>query len=147
MSLENLISTLQLSIGPVIVISGVGLLILSMTNRFGRIIDRSRMFTSDLDNASEAERQNIVAQLKILSRRARIVQASITLSSTSVLFIALIIISLFLGAILELEIAVIIVILFILCMLCLIASLILFILDVNLSLQALWLEMPPEGRV
>jgi len=33
MSLESLIPNLQLAIGPVILISGVGLLLLCMTNR------------------------------------------------------------------------------------------------------------------
>lgn len=51
MSLTQLIPTLQLAIGPVILISGVGLLLLSMTNRFGRIIDRARALNRDLRGA------------------------------------------------------------------------------------------------
>ncbi|MGH8016807.1 MAG: DUF2721 domain-containing protein [Opitutaceae bacterium] len=42
MSLNELVPILQLAIGPVIVISGVGLVLLSMTNRYGRVIDRAR---------------------------------------------------------------------------------------------------------
>lgn len=42
MSLADLIPTLQPAIGPVNLVSGVGLLLLSMTNRPGRVIDRSR---------------------------------------------------------------------------------------------------------
>ena len=37
--LHELIPVLQVAIGPVILISGVGLLLLTLTNRFGRIID------------------------------------------------------------------------------------------------------------
>ena len=51
MSLANLIPSLQLSIGPVILISGIGLILLSMTNRFGRVIDRARHLTRDLHGA------------------------------------------------------------------------------------------------
>jgi hypothetical protein len=51
MSLTDLIPTLQLAIGPAILISGVGLISLSMTNRFGRAIDRSRQWTMHLDGA------------------------------------------------------------------------------------------------
>jgi hypothetical protein len=43
MLLNDLMTTLQLSIGPVILISGVGLILLSMSNRFARVIDRSRL--------------------------------------------------------------------------------------------------------
>ncbi len=146
MSLADLIPTLQLSIGPVILISGVGLILLSMTNRFGRVIDRSRLLTQDLHGASDADRLRILSQLRILATRARLIRAGIALAALSVLLAAILIISLFLGALLNLGITAIIVALFILCMLSLISSLLLFISDINLSLKALWLEMPPEGR-
>ena len=146
MSLTDLIPTLQLAIGPVILISGVGLLLLSMTNRFGRVIDRSRILTEDLRRASAAHRGPILAQLMILSRRARIGRAAIALAAVSVLLAAILIITLFLGALLELGMAAAVVILFILCMLTLIASLLLFISDISLSLRAFWLEMPTETR-
>jgi hypothetical protein len=42
MLLHVLVPLLQFAIGPVIVISGVALILLNMTNRYGRIIDRSR---------------------------------------------------------------------------------------------------------
>jgi hypothetical protein len=146
MPLTDLIPTLQLAIGPVILISGVGLILLSMTNRFGRVIDRSRILTEDLRRAPRAARPKILAQLRILSMRARIVRAGITLAALSVLLAAILIITLFLGALLKLDMAAMIVILFVLCMLSLISSLLLFISDMSLSLRAFWLEMPPEAR-
>ena len=146
MTLTDLIPTLQLSIGPVILISGVGLILLSMTNRFGRLIDRARRITRDLQDVSGADRERTIAQLRILSTRARLSRAAIALAALSVLLAVLLIISIFLGALFQLGIAVIIVSLFMLCMLCLFVSLVLFISDINLSLKALWLEMPPEGQ-
>lgn len=146
MSLFDLIPTLQLAIGPVILISGVGLLLLSMTNRFARIIDRSRLLAKDLCGTSETNRDRLIAELRILSNRARIVRAAIACAAISVLLVALLIIALFLGTLLQLSIAHLIVVLFTLCMLSLIFSLLLFISDINLSLKALWLDIPPEGR-
>ena len=146
MSLANLIPTLQLSIGPVILISGIGLILLSMTNRFGRVIDRARHLTRDLRGASDANRVSLLAQLRILSTQARLVRACIALAALSILLAAILIISLFLGELLQLGITGLIVALFIFCMLSLIFSLLLFISDINLSLKALWLEMPPEGN-
>jgi hypothetical protein len=146
MSLADLIPTLQLAIGPVILISGVGLLLLSMTNRLGRVIDRSRLLIRELRAGPEGERARILGELRILSRRATIVRAAIGLASLSVLLAALLVISLFLGALLRLGIAAAIVALFVLCMLSLIASLVAFLYDINLSLKALWLEMPPGGQ-
>ena len=144
MSLTDLIPTLQLAIGPVILISGVGLILLSMTNRFGRVIDRGRILTQDLRHAPRPVRPKIVAQLRILSQRARIVRVGIALAAVSVLLASILIIALFLGALLELQMAVLIVILFVLCMLSLIVSLLMFISDIGLSLKAFWLEMPAE---
>jgi len=143
MSLADLIPTLQLAIGPVILISGVGLILLSMTNRCGRVIDRSRLLLQELRGAPDADRERILAELRILASRAKIVRTGIALAVLSVLLAALLIISLFLGALLRLGIAAVIVTLFILCMLSLVFSLFLFISDINLSLRALWLEMPP----
>jgi len=41
-SLEQIIPELRDAVGPVILISGVGLLLLTFTNRLGRAIDRAR---------------------------------------------------------------------------------------------------------
>jgi hypothetical protein len=146
MSISDLVPTLQLAIGPVILISGVGLILLSMTNRFGRVIDRSRLLTQELRHASDPERARVLDQLRILSRRARLVRAGIAFGAFSVLLAALLIISLFVGTLLELAIAFLIVWLFVLCLLALIVCLVYFISDINLSLRALWLEIPPEGQ-
>ncbi len=146
MSLTDLITTLQLSIGPVILISGVGLILLSMTNRLGRVIDRSRLLSRNLNGTLDTDRVRILAELRVLSSRANLARASIALAVLSVLLASLLIISLFLGALLKMSIAAFIVTLFILCMLSLVSSLILFLVDINLSLKALWLDIPPEGR-
>lgn len=147
MSLTDLIPTLQLAIGPVILISGVGLILLSMTNRFGHIMDRSRNLSGDLRRAPPAVHRKIVAQLRILADRARLLRAAIALAILSVLLASVLIISLFLGALLGLGMAVLIVLLFVLCMLSLIASLVLFILDIRQSLKAFWLELAPQARL
>ncbi|HEX5130952.1 MAG TPA: DUF2721 domain-containing protein [Candidatus Krumholzibacteria bacterium] len=142
MTLTDLVPTLQLAIGPTILVSGIGLVMLSMTNRFSRLVDRSRQLARELRNAPESSHDVVLAELRILARRARIVRTAITLASSSVLLAALLIISLFLGALLELTIAPMIVAIFSLCLLCLVTGLVLFIYDINLSLRALWLEMP-----
>ena len=75
MRLIDLIPILQVAIGPVILISGGGLLLLSMTNRLGRVIDRSRLIVEARRKAPEAERARFSSQLEVLSRRARLVRS------------------------------------------------------------------------
>lgn len=146
MALPDLIPTLQLSVSPVILISGVGLLLLSMTNRFGRIIDRSRSLTKELRASGPTDQPRLRAELQTLARRARLVRSSILLATTSVLLAALLVITLFIGAVFGLDTSSLIVGVFVLCLGTLIGSLLLFLLDINLSLHALWLEMEPERR-
>ena len=147
MRLTELVPILQTAIGPVIVISGVGLLLLSMTNRFGRIIDSSRRLAEAARKAPQTRSDSLLGQLQILARRGRIVRLSITLASVSVLLAAVLVITLFLGALFRFEPVLLVVILFILCMASLIAALLLFIRDINLSLAALELEIQERERI
>ena len=140
-SVAELIPVLQTAIGPVILISGVGLLLLTMTNRLGRAIDRARILDAQIPELQQQERKRKVAQLSILWRRARIIQVAITLASTSALCAAILIVLLFLTALLQIENPWLISTLFILCVVTLISSLLLFIHDVNQSLAALKLEL------
>ncbi|MBC8496908.1 MAG: DUF2721 domain-containing protein [Anaerolineales bacterium] len=144
-SVAQLIPLLQTAIGPVIMISGIGLLLLTMTNRYGRVIDRSRMLVDDLPNAAGENRAKIVAQLQIFWKRARLIRLVIALSSVSALCAAILIIVIFITALWQIETAWIIMSLFILCMMSLIASLTLFIYDINQSLGALKLKLETEG--
>ncbi len=82
LSLESLIPTLQLAIGPVILISGVGLLLLCMTNRIARVIDRARIVAAQCGLAGGDELLNCRAKLGILSRRARILRTSIAMAAS-----------------------------------------------------------------
>jgi hypothetical protein len=146
LSVSELIPVLQTAIGPVILISGVGLLLLTMTNRLGRVIDRARILDSHLVNLSKADRAKKKAQLAILWKRALLIRLSIIMTACSALFAAILVVVLFLTAILTLEIAWLITTLFALCMLSLIGALVTFIQDINDSLAALKLELEdPEG--
>ena len=142
----RLVPILQVAIGPAILISGVGLLLLTMTNRFGRIIDRARQLSRELaalgegEAAAAAARENRLAQLRILSRRTRIVRLAIALACLSALFAALLVMAIFVTALLESESATTITVLFAACLSCLIASLLFFFRDIDLSLSALALE-------
>lgn len=143
MLLHDLIPVLELSIGPVILISGVGLLLVSMTNRYGRIIDRCRIQADFLRShaGGEAYRAGIRHQLDILLRRGRLLRLAIALAALSILQATLLVIILFLIALLKLEISAVIIVLFLGSMVCLIFSIIFFIVDINTSLAALKLEI------
>jgi hypothetical protein len=147
--LSQLIPVLQVAIGPVILISGVGLLLLTLTNRFGRAVDRSRQIGREMREATEAERGGLAGQVEILFLRARVIRLSIIMAALSVLLASVLIIVLFLTALMRLEVGLAITMLFILCLTSLIVSLGAFIRDIQLSLKALRLELGYQrvGRV
>jgi multidrug efflux pump subunit AcrB len=140
-SLEQIIPDLHDAIGPMILISAVGLLLLTLTNRLGRAIDRSRQLKSELPKRNTQERAHVLAQVEIIYRRARMIRLSITLSALSALFAAGLVIALFVTALLQWQQGLLVGILFIASMVSLVVSLVAFIFDINLSLQALKLEL------
>jgi Protein of unknown function (DUF2721) len=140
-TVSELIPVLQIAVGPVILVSGVGLLLLTMTNRLARVIDRSRLLYRELRDNPSLDQASTLGQLKTLTERARMIQRAITLASVSVLLAATLVITLFLTAVFGWEGAWLIGILFIGCMLALIASLVMFIRDLYRSLDALQMEI------
>lgn len=142
MLLADLIVTLQLAIGPVILISGIGLIILSLTNRFGRIVDRTRELSVEYRCSSGTDLSRILSELKILTVRAKVIRNSNFLAVLSVLLVSFIIIGLFWSTLYNFNITYLLIALFISSIISLILSLFLFIYDLELSLRALWIELP-----
>ena len=139
--IRELIPVLQVAIGPVILISGIGLLLLTLSNRFGRAVDRSRHLAREMREVNEQERAGLAGQVEILYRRARLIRLSIIMAAVSVLMASVLIVVLFLTALLKLEVGLGIAFLFVLCLAALIVSLGAFIRDIQLSLKALKLEL------
>ena len=143
-TLADLIPVLQVAIGPVILISGAGLVLLSMTNRIGRAIDRARLLKQELHGQPPEAQRNMHAQLSILAHRAHLLRQAIILLCVSILLAALLIISLFLAALLRWEAGWLILVLFVGCLAALIAAMVPFIEDVNQSLKALELDLSTD---
>ncbi len=139
--LPDLVPILQVAIAPVILISGVGLLLLSLTNRFGRAVDRTRQIHREMSNSGAPARPRLAHQVKVIYQRARLIQISIVLAALSALFAALLILSLFFAVLLKWEGGLVISGFFVACLVFLVASLVTFIMDIRLSLKALKLEL------
>jgi hypothetical protein len=140
-SLEQIIPNLRDAVGPVILISGVGLLLLTMTNRLGRAIDRARVLKHEFAGLPNPERARAQAQIDILYRRAKIIRVSILFAVLSALLAALLMITVFICALLGPGFAWLAAAIFIACLGSLSVSLVAFLGDINLSLHALKLEL------
>jgi hypothetical protein len=134
------IDFLQACITPVALISGVGLLLLTITNRLGRTIDRTRQLVAELDEAEISRAWKKEAEIRILYKRSRILRNSIAAMVISVISSSLIIPILFFMILLEVDLRVVGYPLFVVSILSILVSSIYFFIDVRLSLRALRLE-------
>jgi hypothetical protein len=73
------------------------LLLLTLTNRFGRLLDRARLLSRDRARSGQ-DAEGASAQIDILHRRAAILRLSIILGAVAVLLVAVLILTLFVSA-------------------------------------------------
>jgi len=130
-----------------ILISGVGLILLTMTNRMGRIVDRVRNLSAEQMRIVDARQNAREAQIQILLVRARLVRTAIVLITISALIAAVMIIVLFFSAVFNFNSALVTGGLFVACMMSISASLLFFIADINRSLLALKLEVSETSKI
>jgi hypothetical protein len=137
-SISDLAQIIQLAVAPVFLLAGIAGFLNVMSIRLGRIIDRSRIVEAFFDTHSDEKiLSNFAIELNFLKRRMTIIHRSISFCSISALLVCLLIVGLFIGESLELQITAIVIGLFVLSMLLLIAALILFLVEINLATQQL----------
>ena len=140
-NLAELIPALQLAIGPVVLISGVGLLLLSMTNRLGRVIDRTRALRHAYVSAPAEQRLPIEKQIRIVQFRAHLIRSAILYAAISILCVAALIFAIFLFALMSINATVLIAILFSASMIALMVSLVYFLRDMYQALAAVEIDI------
>ena len=138
---SSLLPIIQLAITPVILISGMGALMLTLTNRMARIVDRTRSLAGQVRGAATEDRGHFESQLAILWHRAKLLRMAVTFAGLSMLIACGLIIVIFAAAVLERDLAVVAMIFFMGSILLLIAALVAFLRDIYVSLHALHLEV------
>ncbi len=139
----SVVQILTAAIAPVIVISGVGLVLLSISNRYGRALDRARALLKEIEHgdAAAAGAIRLDEQLQRTYRRARLLRSSMIFGSASIFFVSLTVLALFAEYVLKLPIDFIALPSFALCLLCLVIAMYYSIRDITVSLGALELEL------
>lgn len=141
MTLSQTLQIIESSIAPAIFISGFGLLLLSMTNRLSRPIDRVRALVKDYRHAPKESRQKIKNQIDILYRRSQILQASIVLLCLSIFLVTSIIGFQFFALLQGMNLQVLIQKCFLGSLILMVLSLSLFMYDIQLGLKSLKIEI------
>lgn len=128
---------IQLSLGPVFLLNGLGVLLAMLTSRLARIVDRARVLEARLPQASEEESAEIHRYLAITSRRGRLMNRAITLGTMAALLVALVVVLLFATAFVKFPFGASIALVFIGAMLALVGALWCFLIEVRVATAAL----------
>ena len=138
MDSHSVFQALQLAVSPVILISAYGLLLLSMTNRLGRAIDRARLLVRE--GAAKDD------QIAIITRRAGWIRSAIVFTTLALIAAGLLVLVLFASIYLPFNIAPVVAVLFIGSLVSVVIGLGYFIADIYGSLHAMQAELQEASR-
>ena len=139
----DILRTIQAAIAPVVLISAIGLLLLTLTARLGRIVDRSRLLAAERRGGSHDHDAvaRIDGQLRILNARARLVRLAVALSASAIGLSGVLVVVLFVAMLAQMNVAIVAAILFIASMLSLVLAMLAFVRELFLALKALDVEI------
>ncbi len=149
--LEVLISVLQTALTPAFLLVAVGSLLNVLTSRLSRIVDRSRVLQRQYAETDGTAHERVVAELRIVQRRMRVVGSSILLSVMSAITVCIMIGLLFFMGLSRFSAPGAAVAVFMLALVLLAASLLQFVREIRLATYAIYvpeeyLELPPKPK-
>jgi hypothetical protein len=134
MHISTVAQVIQLSVAPVFLLSGVGIILTVLTNRLSRVVERARTLEA---STTSAELSLLEWEIQVLARRARLINRAITLSTICALLIALVVVALFVDAFTSVNLSTPIALMFVFAMISLIIGLLMFLREVFLAISAL----------
>jgi hypothetical protein len=138
---------IQVALTPIFLISAIGVTLNVLTSRLARIVDRARIMEDTLRRPEHTyDGRDLHAALGVLARRARYINAAITLITLSALFISLVVVMLFVNAFLRWDLSAFIACLFISSMLSLCAALLAFLIEVRIATTTLQIGIEAASR-
>ncbi|WP_326523546.1 DUF2721 domain-containing protein [Sphingomonas sp.] len=135
--LNTVAVTIQTAIAPVFLLAGIGAILNVLAGRLSRIIDRTRALEALHPRSTGPEHDRHVWELRILDRRISLTNAAISLCVASAVAVCVVVALLFVARIVDLRIGYAVAILFIVAMAMLTTGLLLFLLEVRVSLKAI----------
>ncbi|HLW23480.1 MAG TPA: DUF2721 domain-containing protein [Steroidobacteraceae bacterium] len=128
---------IQVALTPIFLISAIGVTLNVLTSRLARIVDRARQMEERLIGLPAGEAGKLHEQLRVMAGRARWINAAIALITVSALFIALVVVMLFVNAFLRWDLSAFIACMFILSMTAFAAALLSFLIEVRIATATL----------
>ena len=124
---------IQLAIAPVFLLTGIAGLLGVMANRLARVIDRARYFEGAWGELDEATQAATRLELSYLERRRKLASWSINFCTAAALLVCLVIMTLFMDEMINVNLRWVAGALFVVAMLCLIGGLATFLREVYIA--------------
>lgn len=128
---------IQTAVAPVFLLTGVAATLGVLATRIGRIIDRARIMEDRLHTATAELSRELHARLRVLSRRATLINRAMALCVLSGLLVSLVVAALFVSASLRIDLALPIAVAFVIALLSLAAALLHFLREVFIATASL----------
>jgi len=137
-NIDTIAHVIEISVAPVFLLAGISGLLMVLTNRLARTIDRSRSLQlAELALLLPDQKVAIESEMNSLLKRSRFINLSISLATCSALLVCIVIIMLFLGSLVSINVAQVIASLFIVCMVVLSAAFSCFLAEVFIAARSL----------
>ena len=133
----SIAQVIQLAVAPVFLLTGVGATLNVLASRIGRIIDRARIMEDQLVKATPEVAADLHARLRVLSKRATLVNRAIGLSVMSGILVSLVVAALFVSAAAKIDLAQPIAVAFVAALLSLACALLYFLREVFMATASL----------
>jgi hypothetical protein len=135
---ENVAHLIQLALGPVFLISGVGITLSMLTARLARIVDRARSLEDRREAVTDEKKVALIDEdLKFIVRRTRYINSAIALATTSAFLTALVVTLLFASAFSPIGGGGVIATMFVASMGCLSTAFLMFLIEVRIATKSL----------
>lgn len=135
-SVGDIAHVIQLAVAPVFLLTGVGTILMVLTNRLARAVDRSRVVEKLLPGQEGEVLATAHGELALLAQRTQLIYTAIALAVLCALFVCLLIAVAFIDAFVVANLARAIGALFVLAMLALIGCLVVFLREIYLAVTS-----------
>ncbi|MDC1287179.1 DUF2721 domain-containing protein [Gammaproteobacteria bacterium] len=130
-NIDTVASVIDVAVAPVFLLAGISGLLMVLTNRLGRTIDRSRSLqAAETSVNSDQHRRSVRREKANLMRRMHWNYLAISMAVLSAILVCLVVVTLFMGSLLQLNVSIAIAGLFIICMIILSLALFSFLLEI-----------------
>lgn len=135
--IDNIGQVIQLAVAPVFLLAGVGQTLNVLVGRLVRIVDRARLAEEQLVTAVDTHARELHERLSVLAKRAKLISRAITLTVVCAVLVPIVIVTLFVGALLQINLEWPIAIVFIISLVSLATGLVYFLREVFVATAVL----------